>query len=395
MPSTEEAFGTAYIEAMAAGVPAIGCRGEPGPEEIAAAGGGFLLVPPGDIERLSQRIDELLSDPHRLREASERARATVRQGFTWEHCGQQTLAAYREVLARARSGHGPAAVSAGTKPVLFVTGHLPAYRVGAFARLHERAGLEVALFGGARRHGGPDPSGELPFPARHVRPHELYRLAASGRYRAVVCPTGGRAALLASWAGARAGRVPADPVGLAVGPPAHAGPPAQLPAAAAPVPLGAGGRHLRAPRQRLRPPPWRGQRVRGAPGGGQRVLVGPAGRRAPAAGLAAGRSDAVRVRRAPGRARRGCAVLLDAWARAALPASCALVLVGPSRRPTGRRRRPTATLAGGAGASIHELGRLEPAAAARGLRPRGGPGRAVDSHARASASPGGWWSTRP
>src|SRR5439155_15904298 len=40
MPSTEEAFGVAYVEAMAAGVPAIGCRGEPGPEEIAAAGDG-------------------------------------------------------------------------------------------------------------------------------------------------------------------------------------------------------------------------------------------------------------------------------------------------------------------------------------------------------------------
>ena len=68
MPSTDEAFGVAYVEAMAAGLPAIGCRGEPGPEEIAAAGDGFVLVPPGDIERLSQRIDELLCDPHRLRE---------------------------------------------------------------------------------------------------------------------------------------------------------------------------------------------------------------------------------------------------------------------------------------------------------------------------------------
>jgi glycosyltransferase involved in cell wall biosynthesis len=99
MPSTEEAFGVAYVEAMAAGVPAIGCRGEPGPEEIAAAGDGFLLVPPGDIERLSQRIDELLSDPRRLREAGQRARATVAANFTWERCGEQTLAAYEHVLA--------------------------------------------------------------------------------------------------------------------------------------------------------------------------------------------------------------------------------------------------------------------------------------------------------
>src|ERR1700691_3236396 len=94
MPSTEEAFGVAYIEAMAGGLPAIGCRGEPGPEEIAAAGDGFLLVPPGDIERRSARIEELLSDPQRLREASHRARTTVAEHFTWEHCGAETIAAY-------------------------------------------------------------------------------------------------------------------------------------------------------------------------------------------------------------------------------------------------------------------------------------------------------------
>lgn len=99
MPSTEEAFGVAYVEAMAAGVPAIGCRGEPGPEEIAAAGDGFVLVPPGDIERLTQRIDELLSDSRRLREMGQRARASVAANFTWERCGQETLTAYRHVLA--------------------------------------------------------------------------------------------------------------------------------------------------------------------------------------------------------------------------------------------------------------------------------------------------------
>ncbi len=98
MPSTEEAFGVAYIEAMAGGLPAIGCRGEPGPEEIAAAGDGFMLVPPGDIERLTQRIDELLSDPQRLREASIRARETVAASFSWKRCGEQTIAAYEHAL---------------------------------------------------------------------------------------------------------------------------------------------------------------------------------------------------------------------------------------------------------------------------------------------------------
>jgi glycosyltransferase involved in cell wall biosynthesis len=94
------------------------------------------------------------------------------------------------------------------KPVLFVTGHAPAYRVGALARLHEREQIELALFGGRMQHGGAQFTSELPFPHRRVRPYELRALAASGRYRAVVCPTGGRVAPLATWAGARQGGLP-------------------------------------------------------------------------------------------------------------------------------------------------------------------------------------------
>ncbi len=105
--------------------------------------------------------------------------------------------------------NAPSAESAArVKPVLFVTGHAPAYRVGALARLHEREGIEVALFGGNSTHGGPDFAGGLPFPHLHVRPIELFALAASDRYRAVVCPTGGRLAPLGTWAGARRGRTP-------------------------------------------------------------------------------------------------------------------------------------------------------------------------------------------
>ena len=94
------------------------------------------------------------------------------------------------------------------KPVLFPTGHAPAYRVGAFERLHEREGIELALFGGRSKHAGEVFRGDMPVPSRHLRPHQLASLAASGDYRAVVCPTGGRLAPLASWAGARRARVP-------------------------------------------------------------------------------------------------------------------------------------------------------------------------------------------
>jgi glycosyltransferase involved in cell wall biosynthesis len=94
------------------------------------------------------------------------------------------------------------------KPVLFATGHAPAYRAGAFALLHEREDVEFALFGGRSKHAGGRLEGELPFPHRYPSQRQLAALAASGRYRAVVCPTGGRLAPLASWAGARRAGVP-------------------------------------------------------------------------------------------------------------------------------------------------------------------------------------------
>ena len=98
LPSVDEAFGVAYVEAMAGGVPAIGCQGEDGPEEIAAAGGGIALVPRGDVEALAALIDALLSDPARRAELGREALATVRRAFTWEQCGRATVAAYRDAV---------------------------------------------------------------------------------------------------------------------------------------------------------------------------------------------------------------------------------------------------------------------------------------------------------
>ena len=94
-----------------------------------------------------------------------------------------------------------------SRPVLFVTNHVPPDRAGAFAALHERVGLELALFGGRSHHatGGVEDPG---VPHRHVTQREVHALAASGRYRAVVAGTAGRVALPAAWLGARRARVP-------------------------------------------------------------------------------------------------------------------------------------------------------------------------------------------
>ncbi|MCA1689739.1 MAG: glycosyltransferase [Actinobacteria bacterium] len=95
MPSTEEAFGVAYVEAMAAGVPAIGAAGEPGPEEI---GPGLELVPPGDPGALAAAMGRLLEDPAQLARLGAAARANVLERFTWARSGQLTLAAYRDAI---------------------------------------------------------------------------------------------------------------------------------------------------------------------------------------------------------------------------------------------------------------------------------------------------------
>lgn len=271
--------------------------------------------------------------------------------------------------AGARGAPGASATAA--DPVLFVTGHVPAYRVGALAVLHEAVGLEVARFGGSRRHGGPDAPGQLPFPSREAGPRELYRLAASGRYRAVVCPTGGRAALLASWAGARAGRVP---VILWASLWAHPRTPAH---ALSYLPL---RRLYRSAQAVVTYGPHVSAYVRRR--GAVNVFEAPQAvdnEFWSAAGVAEPElQDWPRGDGSPegaptrfvfvGRAARekGLAVLIDAWTLAGPPAGCELVLVGPKPGDTGSAGAGARDAAGGgtgpAGArppaSIHALGAL-------------------------------------
>ncbi len=93
------------------------------------------------------------------------------------------------------------------KPVLFVTNHVPPERVGAFAALHGRHPIELAIFGGRSTHataGVADPG----VPHRYVSQREIHALAASHAYQAVVCGTAGRTALPASWLGARRAKIP-------------------------------------------------------------------------------------------------------------------------------------------------------------------------------------------
>ena len=94
LPSEDEAFGVAYVEALACGVPAIGCSTEGGPAEIASLGPGMLLVPPRDPAALADAIQAAIADP----ELPALARRTAAEHFSWQRCGADTVAAYRDAV---------------------------------------------------------------------------------------------------------------------------------------------------------------------------------------------------------------------------------------------------------------------------------------------------------
>jgi len=92
----------AHVEAMAAGLPAIGGAGT-GAEDIAAAGEGMILVPAGDDAALARAIDRLLSDTAERDRLGAAARRTVAEHFSWEQNGERTAAVYRQVAERSRT----------------------------------------------------------------------------------------------------------------------------------------------------------------------------------------------------------------------------------------------------------------------------------------------------
>jgi glycosyltransferase involved in cell wall biosynthesis len=98
LPSVDEAFGVAYIEAMAAGLAVIGCEGESGPEEIASLGGPIQLVQAGNVKQLATQIDELVSNPELCRQLGTQGWSMVEQQFTWQRCGKATVGAYESAL---------------------------------------------------------------------------------------------------------------------------------------------------------------------------------------------------------------------------------------------------------------------------------------------------------
>ena len=99
LPSHYEALGCVYLEAMACGKPAIGCRGQ-GIEEVIRHGFSGILVDPGDAAGLAQAMIELLRNSEKRGEMGREARNEIVRRFTLRQQAEALARIYRECLAK-------------------------------------------------------------------------------------------------------------------------------------------------------------------------------------------------------------------------------------------------------------------------------------------------------
>lgn len=95
--SRNEGFGIATIEAMACGVPAVGCD-VPGTADILSGSKGGMLVPRDDMGSATRQVADLLADPDRRRLMAQHARAEVEEHYSDARLQRQVLAFYRGLL---------------------------------------------------------------------------------------------------------------------------------------------------------------------------------------------------------------------------------------------------------------------------------------------------------
>ena len=97
LPSYREAFGIAYLEAMAYGLLAIGVEGE-GPQAFIKHHETGLLVKPRDVESLVNTLLAIFQQRERMQKIAKQGRAHVLQQFTWRNHAEVLLKVYQEIL---------------------------------------------------------------------------------------------------------------------------------------------------------------------------------------------------------------------------------------------------------------------------------------------------------
>jgi glycogen(starch) synthase len=96
LPSHFEAFGLAFAEAQAAGLPVVAYRAGSVPEIVADGETGWL-APPRDVGALTECLRLALADPAELRARGRAARERVKSRFTWERTADTILGGLAEL----------------------------------------------------------------------------------------------------------------------------------------------------------------------------------------------------------------------------------------------------------------------------------------------------------
>lgn len=97
LPSYREAFGVAYLEAMASGLLVVGVKGQ-GPEAFIRDGESGFLVPPKDVTALADLIEFVMGNESECRRIADRGREVVTTEFTWTRHAEKLMAVYAEVI---------------------------------------------------------------------------------------------------------------------------------------------------------------------------------------------------------------------------------------------------------------------------------------------------------
>jgi glycosyltransferase involved in cell wall biosynthesis len=98
LPSAMDNSPNALTEAMVSGLPVV-ATAVGGIPSLVEHGKTGWLVPPGDATKLAEAIEGLLRQPEQRRCLSENARIVARSRHAPDAVADQTIAAYREILA--------------------------------------------------------------------------------------------------------------------------------------------------------------------------------------------------------------------------------------------------------------------------------------------------------